>query len=247
MGIGNLYSRIRKMHLLALSVVVILFSPLLFGESPDQLGRAGYWLWAGLTAHDAPAGADLYVFQGRVFTHDGVSSYERLGLFPHPVLASKLVLVYRLEGQLPSPETAVSLFLDNAARWQRHRVAVAGIQFDFDSPTARLQQYGVFLDSVRTSLPGHYELSVTGLGDWIQAESREPLVRISESVEEIVFQLYQGRYPLPNIDDYIAALVDYPYPFRIGLVTLHAAPESIGRLRSNPSFRGVTYFVLRSQ
>ncbi len=223
--------------------IVVLSCLLLSGQSKTKHTSVSYWLWAGITANEAPANSELYVFQGRLYVEEGKTAYERLGLYPHPIKSSKLVLVYRLEGQLPDAKTVIEVFKRGVAQWQRHPIVISGIQLDFDSPTAKLLEYSNFLEDIRRQLPQNFELSITGLGDWAIGGNKDALRSISSSTNEIVFQLYQGRQPLPDIETYINALVDYPLPFRIGLLSGSTMPVSVNKLQSNPQYRGVIYFI----
>jgi len=207
--------------------------------------HCAYWIWAGITPEDAPPDSDLLVFQGHFRFAGDSASFERGGLYPFPIKCQRLTLVYRLEGQkLQSPEV-IERFLDDVKRWQRHPVAVSGIQLDFDSPTAKLPLYSSFLEEIRTILPSQFGLSVTGLGDWVLCADPSALRSIAGSVDEIVFQLYQGRQPLPDIGRYLAKLSDYPLPFRVGLLLSAEAPSRMKRLSSNPNYGGFVYFIQR--
>ncbi len=228
-------------------LILVLVGVLSIGRADNQPRAVSYWLWAGITAEDAPSNSELYVYQGSIYTDNGGSSYNRLGLYPYPLKCTKLFLVYRLDGQLPEAGFIVDQFLKNAAWWHSHPVSVSGLQLDFDSPTSKLAAYSNFLSEVRRLLPQNYALSVTGLGDWVFGGDEDALHSISSSVDEIVFQLYQGRQTLPYFDDYASKLKEYPRPFRIGL--LYGAPtsSSVRTLEANPNYRGVIYFIQKDK
>jgi hypothetical protein len=235
-----------RLSKIALVLLLVFSGVSLHSDSADSSNHVSYWIWAGLTAKDAPTNSELYVYQGRIWTEGGKTSYERQGLFPHPIQCNKLYLVYRLEGQLPDAQAVVDTFQRAVAQWQRHPVSVSGIQLDYDSPTSQLAAYGRFLKDLRYRLPLDYALSITGLGDWAVWGDREAMRSISSSTDEIVFQLYQGRQPLRDTDRYIGELVAYAWPFRIGLISGAAAPTSIHTLKGNPNYRGIVYFVQRA-
>lgn len=227
-------------------VLAIVLLGVAFGVGPDKVQvSTAYWLWAGLTAKDAPPNSELYVFQGTLTTHGDSVSYERLGLYPHPLKCSKLYLVYRLENSLPACSSLLAVFDSRVKHWQRHKVPVRGLQLDFDSPTAKLPEYARFLEDLRAKLPAEYALSVTGLGDWASSGSPEAMKRIAASTDEIVFQLYQGRQPLPEIEKLAGELFQYPHPFRVGLVHGFPEPRAISALTANRSYRGIVYFLRR--
>lgn len=206
--------------------------------------RTSYWLWAGITAADAPTNSELYVYQGLIFSKDGLSIYERHGLYPYPIKAQKLYLSYRLEGSLPDPQFVVQTFENTLKKWERHRVLISGVQLDFDSPTSKLLVYSDFLSEIRHRLPKQYELSITGLGDWAVYGDKQAMQSISENTNEIIFQLYQGRKELLDVGTYINALSKYPLPYRIGLLVANPQNKNyIALLRKNPNFKGVVYFI----
>jgi hypothetical protein len=226
-----------------LILVLILIGITLHGEPNDLSMSISYWLWAGITAKDAPANSELYIFQGDIYTKEGKTSYERQGLYPHPIKSSKLFLVYRLEGELPNAKDVIDIFQHSVARWQRHPVSVSGMQIDFDSPTSKLAEYSRFLNNIRKELPEEYSLSITGLCDWATSGNQEAMRLISSSTDEIVFQLYQGRDPLQDIEKYIRVLAEYQRPFRIGLISGSDIPASVNTLKSNSNYRGIIYFI----
>ncbi len=230
-----------------LILILVLVGVLSMGRADDQPRPVSYWLWAGISAEDAPPNSDLYVYQGRIYTDDGGSSYSRLGLYPYPLKCTRLFLVYRLDGQLPEAGFVVDQFLKNVAWWHSHPVSVNGLQLDFDSPTSKLADYGDFLSDVRKMLPGNYDLSVTGLGDWVFGGNKDALLSISSSVDEIVFQLYQGRQSLPDVGDYVFKLKEYARPFKIGLLYGAPAAASVRAMEANPNFRGTIYFIQKDK
>lgn len=215
------------------------------GGSANRSQSVGYWLWAGITPDLAPPNAELYVLQGHFETDSVSSTFERQGLYPHPIKCSKLFLVYRLEGGFPADDSLLAIFKQQVRRWERHPVKVDGIQLDFDSPTGRLDAYATYLAQIRKILPAQYQLSITGLGDWAMSGSTDAMHDISASVDDIVFQLYQGRSPLPDIDDYLIRLKSYPLAFRVGLLNGHETPRLLTRLARNSHFKGTLYFIQR--
>lgn len=205
-----------------------------------------YWIWGGITVNDAPANSELYIYQGQILTSRGVSTFLRVGLYPHPVLAQKLYLVYRLKNELPDPEDLISLFRRNAIHWSKHKVVVEGLQIDFDSATAKLMEYSKFLEKVRALLLSEYKLSITGLGDWAVFGDRKAIAKLANITDEVVFQLYQVRNPLPELQLYINVLKKYNLPFRIGMLKSKPCSECLAVLSTNANFKGVIYFIQKS-
>jgi Protein of unknown function (DUF3142) len=204
-----------------------------------------YWLWAGITENDAPANANLYVYQGLLTAKNGQTAYQRIGLYPYPIKANVLYLSYRLEGDLPDIVALLEIFQNATSQWQRHRVTITGLQLDFDSPTSKLLIYSDFLSRLRQQLPKQYALSITGLGDWILWGDKKAMTQIGGSVDEIVFQLYQGRRSFPDSKRYVERLRNFPAPFKVGLLANnpYVSFMSLLYLRLNPVFKGLVYFI----
>jgi Protein of unknown function (DUF3142) len=202
-----------------------------------------YWLWAGIAPQQVPAAPSVYVYQGLIVGNGRTQSYQRIGIYPHPLPAQGIYLTYRLEGKLPSPSAVVAIFNTAAAQWQRHGVLVRGLQLDFDSPTGQLLNYSAFLQQVRGALPAPYRLSITGLGDWLHDKQTPQVQALLHHADEIIFQLYQGWNPLPNMYFYIDKLAQYPLPFKVGLLSRYANNNYLARLQKNSNFNGVVYFI----
>jgi hypothetical protein len=227
-----------SLAIITTSILIIIFA---FNKPEDKLPETAYWLWAGITANDAPPHSNLYVYQGQITE----KTYERLGLYPYPIDHKNLYLVFRLEGNLPEATRVVEIFMNNEAMWEKHSVKLTGIQLDFDSPTAKLLIYSDFLHEIRKQLPKQYKLSITGLGDWAIHGAKETMHLIANNTDEIVFQLYQGRTQLTSIASYISGLKKYPYPFKIGLLHNNKSVVEISELNSNANFKGIIYFIQR--
>ncbi|RYE13773.1 MAG: DUF3142 domain-containing protein [Rickettsiales bacterium] len=198
-----------------------------------------YWIWAGITAKEAPKNSKLYIYQGSVTK----GNYNHIGLFPYPIDGRELYLTYRIDENLPNEHYILDLFLKSSKKWEKHSSIIKGLQLDFDSPTFKLSVYNSFLKQIRNILPKKYKLSITGLGDWILNGNTKILKAIDRNTDEIIFQLYQGTKHLPNIDSYVWKLRYYQFPFRIGLLHLDYDQKIIDFLKINPNFRGVNYFI----
>lgn len=202
-----------------------------------------YWLWAGITAKDAPPMKDYYIYQGIISQQGNKVHLQHIGLYPHPISCSQCFLVYRFASTLPSQDGFVKIFLDDAKKWQRHHVSIRGLQVDYDSPTKKLISYADYLIKLRQALPGEYELNITGLADWLTDGDKVALTKIAENTSHVAYQLYNGRHPLKNNRLYISALDRYPHPFRLGLLQEHLIGCSLKKLKYNPNFLGITYFI----
>ncbi len=205
----------------------------------------GYWIWAGIPPTTVPAVGDLYIYQGLVTEKQTTPLFLRKGLYPHPMETKGLYLSFRISGELPDPAVLKKLVIAVAADWEEHEVFVKGIQLDFDSPTSQLAKYKDFLLNFRQALPHKYKLSVTGLGDWLSDGDQNTLKEITAITDEIIFQLYQGRRPLPNIDFYLNKLVELRYPFKVGFLERYQNENYIEILSINPYFMGAVIFTQR--
>ena len=202
------------------------------------------WVWGGVPLDRAEiCGRTLYVHQGWVGEDRRGVFVRAQGLSPHEIRDRDLVLVYRLTS-LPPVERWMPAATERAAHWVRRGSRVVGIQLDFDSATARLGEYARWLRLVRTALPTRYRLSVTGLADWSTQGDPLSLTRISKVVDEVVFQLYRGRSPIPLESAYLNGLARLDIPFKLGLLPgMDLGGSDYKRVRANPSFRGSVVFL----
>jgi hypothetical protein len=205
----------------------------------------GYWIWAGISPNSVPATGDLYIYQGLITEKQSRAVFLRKGLYPHPIETKGLYLSFRISGELPDPVEFKKLVMAVTADWEKHEVLVKGIQLDFDSPTSKLSKYKNFLLNFRQVLPQKYKVSVTGLGDWLVDRDQNTLKEITKVTDEIIFQLYQGRRPLPNIDFYINKLIAIKYPFKAGFLGQHQNQKHIATLNMTPYFMGAVIFTQR--
>lgn len=203
----------------------------------------GYWVWAGVTVEEAPANGALYIYQGLITRKGQGAAYQRLGLYAHTLHGREVYLSYRLEGELPEPDDVAAIFRRGVEAWGRRQTVIAGLQLDFDSPTGKLLVYSDFLQQLRKKLPAQWRLSITGLGDWAMYGDLQAMRAITDRVDELVFQLYQGFRPLPGVDAYIRHLREYRLPFKVGMLARYPSDDYIAMLKANPRFKGVVYFI----
>ncbi len=101
-----------------------------------------------------------------------------LGALARPVTA-----VLRVDGRhvLPPPEAVADVVAGLPAG------ALAGVEVDYDCPTARLDEYRAFLQALRPRLPPGLRLSITALPDWLSASALAPL---SREADQLVLQVH---------------------------------------------------------
>lgn len=235
------------MRLLVIITVLAMFAFNFLRAESGPSRTPAYWLWAGITARDAPLDGEYYIYQGLITLGEQQTNYKHIGLYSYPLKAKQIYLVYRFGKKLPDPRASVTTFLKEAEKWKRHHVKVKGLQIDFDCGTRQLGMYGEFLKMLRQCLPKQYSLSITGLGDWVMDGDKNSLQIIASNTDEIVFQLYQGRKPIPSSQFYINALKKYPFPFRIGLLARYANKNDTRILNHNSNYKGVIYFIQRGE
>lgn len=226
------------LFLFTISYLLFFYSPL---HRKDNIEN--YWIWAGILPRDVPANNILYVYQGVFIVKEDNYFFKRKGLYPHPIKAKELYLVFRIEGGLPDPENFAKLGMFYIASWQKHKIMVRGIQLDFDSPTAKLLKYNEFLINFRKFLPIEYKLSITGLGDWVINGNSETLIKMSKSIDEMVFQLYQGRKSLPGTDFYVEKIAKLNFPFKAGFLINQPYKNLIVKLKKNKYYLGEIFFL----
>lgn len=241
----DFFLNVLRKYLVPLVGLALLSLCLLNDAVPERELQTSYWIWAGITAKNAPPDSELYIYQGLISTEKGNSLYRRVGLYPHPLKAKKTFLVYRLEGDLPNISYVLDVFKNTVEGWKHHPVPITGLQIDFDSATSKLLLYSDFLAELRSALSNQYALSITGLGDWAVNGNEPALQKITATTDEVVFQLYQDRSPLEHIDFYIDSLARHPFPFRVGFLAKSPHESYIERLKENPNFQGVIYFIQR--
>lgn len=199
-----------------------------------------FWWWPGVTI---PAGLQinrLYVLAQAFNRQEQFEPY-----WPSPPRLKKtgeVILVYRLEKPVAADILAAHAQLDIAA-WELAGNRVRGIQIDFDSGTSALENYATFLARLRTALDKRFVLSVTGLMDWGNARQYD-MQAMSATVDEIVFQTYQGTTTLPGYEKYLEKIIPLRIPFKVGVISGgEFSSDASNRLSRESDFRGFVVFL----
>lgn len=150
-------------------------------------------------------------------------------------------LVYRATSQEWSDEVMVQL-IERLEKWQRAGNQVMGIQIDYDAPTYRLDNYAHLLKNIRQQLPAQYQLSVTGLLDWSNQADNAQFSQLSDVVDELVIQTYQGTTTLTNYVQYLKKLENLPFDFKVGIIE-GGQWQGAAFLEDNPHFKGYVVFL----
>jgi hypothetical protein len=222
-----------------LSLFLLLLTPSMSVEA-----KSGLWVWSGQLPRTLEGVDTLYMLQGHFWNERGYR-YEFQG--PPPQELSKkgisLVLTYRLQFKIP-PEMVASRYRAHARAWRRQGAVVKGIQIDYDSPTAKLPNYSLWIARLRHSLESEAEVSVTGLGDWLVSASPKDLLSLAQRTDFIAFMMYHGRHSLDPVAPYLAALRDKQITFKLGLLTSQKAEAKFESVQTARGYLGDIYYVL---
>jgi hypothetical protein len=202
-----------------------------------------YWLWAGVNRRpELERARSIYLLQGEIGPDDNgdVRVMAQGGSQPGPHQPA-IWLVYRARSLNWSPSVLASINR-RLALWRAHPGVIEGVQIDFDASTRGLGGYIAFLRELKASLPAGCKLSVTGLMDWASQAEPEDLDGLSGAVDELIFQTYQGRRTVNDIDTYLKRLNRLHLTFRLGLVEGGDWTPSSG-IERNPYFNGYVVFL----
>jgi hypothetical protein len=215
-------------------------------SDPDRVDARDYdafWLWAGVSPQPVLQKARIiYLLDGEV---RAIEAARYVALRPEPPgLPGKQVWLVVRTDTLRWPESAYDTVGRRLAEWRAAGSDLQGLQLDFDARTRHLDEYAVFLQTLRDRLPAGYRLSVTGLLDWSANGDPQALEALGGVVDEVVIQTYQGRETIPGYETYFGRMHGFRLPFRVGLVQggRWREPEAV---RSNPNFRGYVVFLLQ--
>ncbi|MTD26220.1 DUF3142 domain-containing protein [Erwinia sorbitola] len=205
-----------------------------------------FWLWSGVRpGPELKAARTVYLHQGEVVTRQGQAQFVRMGLPVSRLSFPQIWLTVRME-TLDVPDEMLARIVRLAQRWAQAGNQVVGVQIDFDAATHRLDSYSIFLQRLRTVLPGQFSLGVTGLLDWAKTGNVATLNTLP--VDELVIQSYQGRQTVSNYADYFPALAALRIPFRLGLVQHgHWDKQDEQHLLASPWYRGSVVFMLNAR
>jgi len=133
-----------------------------------------------------------------------------------------VVLVVRIDGRLASFDGHVLAGRIAALTAGRPSTQLAGIEIDYDCPTARLPAYTTFLAALRSRL-GALPLSITALPTWIGSRDLDALLAVPD---ESVLQVHAVQAPQAGLFDPVVAdrwLDEFAThtrkPFRVALPT----------------------------
>lgn len=202
-----------------------------------------FWVWAGISRRNEIHNAKMiYLLQGEIFENDfGEPKFIPQGGTQPSRHDQEIWIVYRVR-TLNWNDRIYEKIRKSFEHWSMYPGKIVGVQIDFDASTKNLGKYASFLHSLRSRLPINCSISVTGLMDWAYQASPEDLNALSQNIDELVFQTYQGRNTVKNIDSYIERLRDIKIPFLLG-VAEDANWTNPTFLSKNPNFKGYVLFL----
>ena len=216
-----------------------------------------FWLWTPPKDEKKISQAHtLYILQGEIRPENmpyyrpnnnkntvpaALATLTPQGLGVRSLSGKKIWLVYRATSQEWSDEV-MSQLINRLDQWQRAGNQVMGIQIDYDAPTYQLDKYAQLLKSIRQQLPAQYQLSVTGLLDWSNQADNSQFNQLSDAIDELVIQTYQGTTTLPNYSQYLKKLENLPFDFKVGIIE-NGQWQGADFLEANPHFKGYVVFL----
>lgn len=211
----------------------------------DATQYESFWLWAGVKPQPVLNRAKTIYMLGAEIRASDPRGLEILRPSPPKVDSADIWFVIRLE-TLDLDDSQYDRLIDLAKKWDAAGNNLTGVQIDFDANTRGLDGYATFLRDFRARLPVQYQLGITGLLDWSANGDPAELKDLADTIDEAVFQTYQGRETIAGYDQWLRNLSDLPMPFRIGLVQNGnwREPDGLGK---NPNFRGYVVFLLNPE
>lgn len=202
-----------------------------------------FWLWSGVKAQSVLEKASaIYLLRGQIIENYNQNTYlinQRDFITPHS--NQQIWLVYRAH-TLNWNQSILTALNKELKHWQINNIPIKGIQIDFDAPTQKLSDYISFLKKIRAWLPKNYQLSITGLLDW--GGNSDPVIinQLANTIDEVVFQTYQGSKTITSYQVYLKKLESIKLPFKIGIIQ-YGDWQPLLSLEKNSYFKGYVVFL----
>ena len=213
------------------------------GHRPSGEDSTALWIWSGVNLPSDTGDRVLYIYQGCFSAPDSPRGFHLRGLYPCATGAPGIHLVFRFREPLWHPAVAETMG-ELVRRWEAKGNRVLGIQVDCDCPTARLFAYAGFLEHLRAAVPARYALTATGLVDWLASGDPDDLRALSLHVDAIVFQLYRGLEPLPDLTRHAVRFERAAVPYSLGILTGQKLDTPrLREMTANHNYRGTITFL----
>ena len=239
-------------------IALLLCSVILIACQPSQSASAksivdanlysSFWIWGDIsTAPYLKQAKEVYILQGEISLDQSTQSsiFKPQGVSVLKIPHQKVWLVYR-NHHLKWQQSELEKILNRVEQWENVGNQIQGIQIDFDEKTRNLKQYALFLQRLRKQLPKQYQISITGLLDWTNAQNPYVLNLLRLNIDELVIQTYQGTTTIPNYQVYLKQISAMHLPYKVGIVQngIWTNPSFI---QQDPQFKGYVVFLLRSK
>jgi hypothetical protein len=204
-----------------------------------------YFLWAGVKPQAILETAKtVYILYGEVREEDSRRIVNLRAGVPHVVHADiwMTVRVERIDWQYQ----IFDQLLNEIQEWEDAGNRLKGVQIDFDAATLHLDKYVAFLTKLRQLLPERFGLSITGVMDWIVLSKASSLAGLSEVIDEVVIQTYQGRNTIEGYEAYLRDVNRLNFPYRIGVVQ-HGDWQEPTHLSNDQNFKGYVVFLVNPE
>lgn len=229
-------------------VVLVLTSAnkLRLANIPRPPCEDGIWAWRPTAIESLHEEQTPYIFQGLFFIANDTEQYTFQGVKPLRIQRSscELVLTYRFDHLVPV-EMVATRFRVHQRLWQNEGNTVAGLQVDFDSPSAGLGKYAQWLHDLRYVLPEGASVSITGLPDWLVSSPRPELQALASKSDFIAFMMYRGTTPVKDPETYYAELNPSDIRFKIGLLPTQDRNQHLAQVWNSSGYLGVSTFVTK--
>ena len=198
-----------------------------------------HWIWQAKDMALIEHSGGIVIMQGEFSQIGNQVTFIKKGLAAHPIQFQGPVRLLIRAYKLPS----VSEFIEQVdyllQSWEDSGTPIVGIQIDYDSPTAKLDNYRAYLQQVSQHY-GREFVSVTGLCSWL-SDNLSALNRFGDVVDYVAIQLYQHHLPVPQVEQHIAWLSKLKVRYKVGLTTAPRFSEL--QFDHSPSYTGKLIFL----
>ncbi|WP_085901341.1 DUF3142 domain-containing protein [Kiloniella majae] len=103
----------------------------------------------------------------------------------------KLILTYRMEKRVGAREIVAFINRDINI-WKRAGRNIIGVEIDYDSPSSKLNDYRLWLQTVKNQIPADVSIRITGLPTWYE-DNRKGAKKLAATVAEVSLMFYRQK------------------------------------------------------